>query len=88
MELDVVYFYTATILNWMHLLKEDKFKQIVLNSLIYLVEKEKLIVYGFVIMPNHIHIIWENKAMNGKRNTFYKFYEIYRPCIFGGIKKN
>jgi putative transposase len=57
MELDVVYFYTATILDWRHLLKEEKFKQIVLNSLIYLVEKEKLIVYGFVIMPNHIHII-------------------------------
>ncbi|HZY35056.1 MAG TPA: transposase [Mucilaginibacter sp.] len=76
MELDVIYFYTVAILNWEHLLKTEKFKQIVLNSLIHLVEKEKLIVYGFVIMPNHLHIIWENKAMNGRElptESFMKF---------------
>ena len=76
MELEVIYFYTVAILDWIPLLRTDKFKQIVLNSLIYLVKNEKLIVYGFVIMPNHIHIIWEMKAMNGKEKphaSFMKF---------------
>jgi putative transposase len=36
-----------------------------LNSLIHLVKKEKIKVYGFVIMPNHIHLIWQNIAING-----------------------
>ena len=76
MELNVTYFFTVAILDWMHLLKTEKFKQIVLDSLRHLVEKEKLIVYGFVIMPNHIHIIWENKAMNGKELPSESFMKL------------
>ncbi len=76
MELSKIYFYTASILDWVHLLKPEKYKQIVLDSIIHLVNKEKLKVYGFVIMPNHIHIIWECTAMNGKEMphaSFMKF---------------
>lgn len=71
-----IYFYTATILDWKHLLKSDKFKQIILASLAHLIEKEKISVYGFVIMPNHIHLIWENICANGKEMphaSFMKF---------------
>ncbi|HEY8999944.1 MAG TPA: transposase [Mucilaginibacter sp.] len=63
-------------LNWSHLLQSEKYKLIVLNSLIHLVEKEKIKVYGFVIMPNHIHLIWQNIAINGKEmpyDSFMKF---------------
>ncbi|MDT3405134.1 transposase [Mucilaginibacter terrae] len=73
MQLDTIYFYTASILNWIPLLQEDKFKFIVLDSLIHLVEKRKLEVYGFVIMPNHIHIIWKNIALNGKEMPYASF---------------
>ena len=73
MELDNIYFYTVAIVDWIPLLETDKFKSIVLNSLIYLVKKEKLVVYGFVIMPNHIHVIWEAKAKNGKEMPHASF---------------
>jgi putative transposase len=73
MELNIVYFYTATILHWKKLLQSEKFKLIVLNSLIHLVEKEKIKVYGFVIMPNHIHLLFENIAMNGKEMPYASF---------------
>jgi putative transposase len=76
MELGVIYFYTVAILNWIPLLQSDKCKTIVLNSLTHLVAKGKLKVYGFVIMPNHIHIIWECIEMNGKEMphaSFMKF---------------
>lgn len=73
MELDEVYFYTVAILDWIPLLETDRFKKIVLNSLVHLVEKEKIIVYGFVIMPDHIHIIWELKAKNGKEMPHASF---------------
>lgn len=72
----LIYFYTATIVNWIHLLESEKFKLIILDSLVHLVEKEKIKVYGFVIMPNHIHLIWENIARNGKEvahASFMKF---------------
>ena len=49
---------TATIRDWNHLLKEDEYKMIVINVLRNLVLDEKLEVYAFCIMSNHIHIIW------------------------------
>jgi putative transposase len=87
MELDVIYFYTATILDWVHLLKEETYKQIVLNSIIHLVKKEKLVVYGFVIMPNHIHIIWENKAMNGKEMPYASFMKFTGHAFLEELRK-
>lgn len=52
-------FFTATILEWKHLLKPDKYKDIILNSLRFLVVNKRIKVYGFVIMPNHIHLLWK-----------------------------
>lgn len=51
-------FFTATIRAWKKLLKPDKYKDIIVSSLRYLTEKKKIFVYAFVIMPNHIHLIW------------------------------
>lgn len=73
MKLGEIYFYTATILDWKHLLQSEKFKLIILDSLIHLIEKEKMKVYGFVIMPNHIHLIWENINVNGKEMPYASF---------------
>jgi len=53
-----VYFWTATINNWNHLLSTDSLKDTIVNLLTYLSEKKKIKVYGFVIMPNHTHLIW------------------------------
>ena len=51
-------FFTATILQWKHLLKKDKYKDIILSSLEFLAEQNRVHVYGFVIMPNHLHLLW------------------------------
>ena len=51
-------FFTATILEWKPLLAKDKYKQIIIQSLQYLVSKQKVVLYAFVLMRNHIHLIW------------------------------
>ncbi|MNK24600.1 Transposase IS200 like protein [compost metagenome] len=51
-------FLTATILNWQHLLSAD-FKKIIVNTLSWLVKQRRCKIYGFVIMPNHIHLLWK-----------------------------
>jgi putative transposase len=69
-------FFTATILEWKHLLKPDKYKDIVVNSLDFLVENNRVAVYGFVIMPNHIHLIWqmaENHERENIQRDFLKY---------------
>jgi len=52
------YFYTDTIFGFNSLLKDDKLKMIIINSWKYLVDSSIIEIYGFVIMPNHIHILW------------------------------
>jgi putative transposase len=88
MELGTVYFYTATILHWKKLLETEKFKLIVLNSLIHLVEKEKIKVYGFVIMPNHIHMVFENIIMNGKEMPYASFMKFTGHQFLHELRKD
>ena len=57
-------FFTATIQEWKHLLKEDKYKNIIVESLKFLVTEGKVSINGFVIMSNHLHIIWQSKGNN------------------------
>jgi putative transposase len=76
MEIGEIYFWTATINNWQHLLQPDVYKKIIIDSLYHLSSKGKIDVFAFVIMPNHIHLIWRTKELNGKetaQGSFLKF---------------
>jgi REP element-mobilizing transposase RayT len=53
-----VYFYTDTIIDFKHLLGKENMKLIVIDSLKYLVDQKWAEIYGYVIMPNHIHLLW------------------------------
>ena len=75
-ELNEVYFWTITIKDWIHLLKSDDYKLLIIDSLKWLCIRELVRIYGYVIMPNHIHLLWEQLKMNGKefpKNSFEKF---------------
>ncbi len=52
-------FYTATILNWQLLLADNAIKEIILRSFGFITEKDRCKIYAFVIMPNHIHVLWQ-----------------------------
>jgi putative transposase len=52
-------FFTATILEWKPLLQQDKYKEEIIKSLQFLVHKKRIKLYAFVIMNNHIHLIWQ-----------------------------
>jgi len=52
-------FFTATILNWSHLLKEDEYKDIIIECLKFMVDDKRVEVNAFIIMSNHVHIIWQ-----------------------------
>jgi len=54
-----LYFTTATVRDWKHLLRPDKYKNIIVESLAYLVREKSVSVYAFVIMPNHFHLAWQ-----------------------------
>jgi putative transposase len=88
MELEQVYFYTATILDWKKLLVKDKYKDFIIDSLSYLANKGKIKVYGFVVMPNHIHLIWEMLAMNGKEMPHASLMKITGHQFLDDLRQN
>ena len=55
-------FFTATNLEWKMLLQPDKYKEAIVESRRFIVKDQRVIIYGFVIMPNHLHIIWQMRA--------------------------
>jgi len=67
-QLGEIYFWTATIHKWYHLLEVDSQKGIIIDYLKFLSGNEFINVYGFVIMPNHMHLIWQQNKLNGKES--------------------
>lgn len=68
-EMGEIYFWTATINKWQRLLEKDEYKCVIINSLDHLSENGKIDVFAFVIMPNHIHLIWRINELNGKETS-------------------
>ena len=58
-------FITATVYEWKHLLKPDKYKRVIIDSLKFLVKDGRIKVYAFGIMSNHtisMHMANEGRA--------------------------
>lgn len=61
MQSDGIIFFTATCNGWKQLLREECRKKIILDSLKFLVCDNRIWLYGYVIMHNHIHLMWRKK---------------------------
>jgi REP element-mobilizing transposase RayT len=88
MELGKVYFWTSTIKDWKVLLKQDKYKRIIIDILKELHSRSLIAIYGFVIMPNHIHLLWELLAHNGKEMPHASFNKGTAHEIVKDLKAN
>jgi putative transposase len=88
MLLNEVYFWTDTIKDWKHLLKQDKYKLIIINSLKWLKENNLVNIYGFVIMPNHLHLIWELLSFNGKEMPHASFNKFTANSFLKDLRNN
>jgi len=87
MKLDRVYFWTDTIKDWIPLLNRDCYKRVILDSLQFLAAKDIITVYSFVIMPNHIHLIWRNNKMNGLEMPYASFNKFTAHIILKDLKQ-
>jgi putative transposase len=92
-------FFTATNLEWKMLLKPDKYKDIVIDSLRFLVEAKRIRLYAFVIMSNHLHLIWQMQADVQPANVQRDFLKFtgqqiktdlvrYHPAILAQFRVN
>jgi REP element-mobilizing transposase RayT len=82
------HFFTATILQWKGLLKPVKYKDIIIESLRFLVADQRVIIYGFVIMVNHIHSIWQMNAGIKRENLQRDFLKFTAQKIEKDLQKS
>ncbi len=52
-----LYFITASIVDWKHLFITSEYINIPLNSLAWLQQQKRILLFAFVIMPSHLHAI-------------------------------
>ena len=70
------FYFTATVLNWKNILKTGKYKDVLIDSFRFLVNKERVRIFAFVIMPNHFHAVWkinENLEKSDYQRDLMKF---------------
>lgn len=56
-DIDHLYFVTASLSGWKHLLAEPKYIQIILDCLTWFQNEKRIILFAFVIMSSHLHMI-------------------------------
>ncbi|MEO6455294.1 MAG: transposase, partial [Ginsengibacter sp.] len=59
------YFVRFTVIHWIDIFSRREYKNIIVDSLNYCINQKDLIVYAWVIMSNHIHLVITTKSDHG-----------------------
>ena len=81
-------YFTATNLEWKKLLQPDKYKNIIIDSPRFLGNHERMRLYAFVIMSNHIHLIWQMCAGIDPEAVQRDFLKYTAQTIKADLTKN
>ena len=71
-----MHFLTFTVIDWVDAFTRKDYKMELVDSMNYCINEKGLVVYGWVIMSNHIHVIWKAKEgyeLSGIIRDFKKF---------------
>ncbi len=60
-EAEAPYFITFTLVDWIPLLEIQEFATILIESLKFCVQNKGLLIFGYCIMPGHVHLIVQSR---------------------------
>ena len=77
------YYLTSTIVEWKPLFLDPTVAQIIIDSLRFLQKENRLMIYSYVIMENHLHLISSSQNLskevgNFKSYTARKIIDLYK----------
>jgi len=83
-------FFTATINNWQLLLDDNALKRVIFDSVQWLHDHNRARTHGFVVMPNHLHLLWtptekfdsyeiESALLSFTGHEFKKYLRVNNP---------
>ena len=81
------YFLSTAVVEWLDVFTRNRYKDIVIDSLDYCSNHKSLIIYGYVIMSNHIHLlISKSDSKNSFSDIFRDFKKYTAMQIIKKIK--
>ena len=83
-----IQFFTAVCTDWLSLLQSEECKDVIIRALQYRVKTKQVAIAGYVIMPNHIHIIWRIAAGMERKNFQRDFLKITAKQIIDILQRN
>ncbi len=88
MEYGSLYFYTSSTHQHRCLIRQYDFYKVITDSLSFLHKRNCIRVYGFVIMPNHIHFIWQMLKPNGRESPVASLMKHTAHCFQVHLQKH
>ena len=67
------HFITCTTINWLPLFSDPELAQIILDSLNFLQDHQRLSLHGYVIMENHLHLLASAHDLSAQIAAFKSF---------------
>lgn len=82
---DKAHFITATVVDWIDVFTRQRYNDIVIDSLKFCRRNKGMILYGYVIMSSHIHLIIQSS--DGKLSDLVRdFKKFTAKNIFESIQ--
>ena len=81
-------FVTVTCLNWVPVLAAMEHKEIVINSLRFLVREERVRVSAFVLMDTHFHLIWQVMGEHKREDVQRDFLKFTSQQMLKHLRNN
>ncbi|TCN59940.1 transposase [Flavobacterium circumlabens] len=69
------HFITSTVVDWIDVFTRQTYRDIVIESFDYCIKNKRMILYGYVIMSNHIHLIVQSE--DGKLSDLIRDFKKY-----------
>jgi REP element-mobilizing transposase RayT len=67
------HFITCTIVGWSPIFSDKKYSNIVIESLDFLQKSQRMTIFGYVIMKDHVHLIASSKNLSKEVSHFKSF---------------
>ena len=81
-----LHYLTLTTVGWIDVFTRKQYRDIVIDSLRFCQEHKGLVLYAYVIMSNHLHLIAQAQAPHRLSDTLRDFKKFTGPTIIETIK--
>ncbi len=68
-----IFFVTSTIVNWIPVFTEQKYFDLMINTLKFYQVNNNLVIYAYVLMENHFHLIISNENVFNVMQSIKKY---------------